>query len=67
MLVLDDLQTEINRRFFWETEEMGNIIVQFNYQSWGGNNYEFIQLGKKKPERTQYAFRYLSVETLIKA
>lgn len=24
-------QTDINTRYIWETEEMGNIIVQFNY------------------------------------
>jgi len=31
MLVLDDFQTEINGKYIWETEEMGNITVQFNY------------------------------------
>lgn len=54
------------RRYIWKTEEVGNIIFPLNYYLWDRKNYGFLQWGKKKPERTQNAFRYLSVETLIK-
>lgn len=67
MLVLDDLQAEIIRKYIRENEEIGNILVYFNYKLLDGKNWEFTQWGKKKTEKTQNAFRYLSVETLIKA